>query len=123
MMTRRTFAEAALLATAALLTGSGLGPQSFEEGRARSMLRALFSNLNHAGTIAAAHARSARAADPPGLARRPLDFGSLAALRTSVAGRIAEDFETGRLLNLDGWLLAETEVAVCLICTGPLSGV
>ncbi len=63
--------------------------------------------------LAAIEGRLRRAAGPPSLP--PLDRIGKAQLDRHIAAAVARDFEDGRMAEVEGWLLAETEARLCAL--------
>jgi hypothetical protein len=110
--------------TAALAIGGLLRVQS---GLGRHSLRALWLSVVPARSsraVGRAYLASSRAApDVPTLLRQILPHAELAValeddvdgLRQHLRGRIEEDFDSGRTVQLHGWVLAETEARMCAL--------
>ena len=63
--------------------------------------------------LAAIEGRLRRAAGPPSLP--PLDRIGNARLARHIAAAVSRDFEDGRIAEVEGWLLAETEARLCAL--------
>jgi hypothetical protein len=102
---------------AGLLLGLASAPEPCGAGDRGDGLADLFSTLPSARAIGAAYLRSC-VDDAPGPATLAAELPAgetVAALREAVAERVRNDFANGRVVTVDGWLLARTEVRLCAL--------
>jgi hypothetical protein len=123
--------KAATLLTAVLLASpfgdllaSITAPSVSTTARLKRMLLALFTDPWCAYSIGTAFARTmpeaARSADllaAAFLTEQPAAFATIDELRASILMQIHGDFAEGRVVNVDGWLLAVTEARLCALVT------
>ena len=74
---------------------------------AKRALEALFSDMSAARAIGAAYLRS-HGTDG-------IDLAIVENLKSAIAARVRDDFANARVVSVDGWLLAETEVRLCAV--------
>ena len=127
-MTRRRFVAGAALAAAAAIGASRLGDDEGDRREPRDELTrrtaAAFADRDAATAVGAAYlaarpdedeltvARALRASDPAwARARTPANVRRLA------RGLSRRDYAAGRVVEVDGWFLSETEARMCALAT------
>jgi hypothetical protein len=118
-MTRRS-----ALAVAGLLVLGGLAqafrwPRVISTADVARRVAALFGDLSGARTLGSqylkAHTEEADLAILLDLLGAESDAIEPEALRRKIAQRLAGDFLAGRIVHVDGWVLARTEARACAI--------
>ncbi len=102
---------------AGLLLGIPSPTEVGGEGDRGRLLADLFTALPSARAIGAAYLRSCpdERLDAATLAADFPAEATIGALRESVDGRVRDDFANARIVTVDGWLLARTEVRLCAL--------
>jgi hypothetical protein len=121
---RRRVVGFAALASGALWLGQSLGfaavPEAGAKAAAASLLDALFRDRASARAIGRSYlaiAASPEEQSVAGLLRAlfPAAVGDARALETHVAAAVREDFATGRVVTIGGWMLCRTEARLCAL--------